>query len=316
MPPFDGDDTQVVARPPVPLIAGRYEIRDRIGAGAMGQVVEAYDHRLRRLVALKLMPHGDQPEAMRRFRLEAQAVARLRHPGIVAVHDEGEGPDFAWIAMELVIGETLRDALDRGRPALDETVRIITALLDALGHAHERGIVHRDVKPANILLCASLDGLGEVRLADFGLAQAEGTLATEADRTAVGDMLGTPGVMAPEQIRGEAVDARADLWAVGVILYEMLTGRRPFGGGLPGLYGAILAAEPPPPCGLVPGLPEAFDGLLARALAKHREARFATAAEMAAALARAATPAAPPTQRRAGRLAWAWPLRRRSAAPA
>ena len=285
MPPFDGDDTRVIAPPNVPLIAGRYEIRDRIGAGAMGQVLEAYDHRLRRLVALKLMPRGDGPEALRRLRLEAQAAARLRHPGIVAVHDEGEGPDFLWIAMELVIGETLRDALDRGRPSLAETVRVVTALLDALGHAHDRGIVHRDVKPANILLGASMaDGLGEVRLADFGVAQAAGSLADDAAHAHAGEMVGTPSVMAPEQIRGEPVDARADLWAVGVILYEMLTGQRAFRGAMPALSQAVLTAEPAPPSQLCPGLPAALDGLLARALAKDRAHRFGDAAAMAAAL--------------------------------
>lgn len=293
MPPFDGDETQVITQPCVPLISGRYEIRDRIGAGAMGQVLEAFDHRLRRLVALKLVARGDDAEVLRRFRLEAQAAARLRHPGIVAVHDEGEGPDFAWIAMELVIGETLRDALDRERPSLAETIRVVTALLDALGHAHDRGIVHRDVKPANILLATALEeGLGEVRLADFGIAQAQGSLAAGADRTRLGDMLGTPSVMAPEQVRGEALDERVDIWAAGVILYEMLTERRPFGGTLPGLYQAVLWHEPTPPSQLRPGLPAALDAVVARALAKDRDDRFGSAPEMAAALRRAVAPPA------------------------
>ena len=317
------------ARPPaIPLIAGRYEPRDRIGQGAMGQVVEAYDHRLGRLVALKLMPCTDDAEACRRFELEAQSVARLRHPGIVTVHDVGQGADFRWIAMELVIGETLKSVLDRGEPVpLSETVRVICALLDALGHAHGRGIVHRDVKPANILLAMGLEeGLGEVRLADFGIARASGGLGEETERTRVGEVLGTPSAMAPEQLLGEVADHRADLWAVGIILYQMLTGRRPFTAALPALYAEVLSREPAPPSALVPGLPPGFDAVIATALAKPREGRFANAAAMAAAIrpladrraahrvaltappdaGGAASPAAPVA-------GWRWPWRRRAA---
>ena len=270
-----------IPAPHAPLIASRYEIRDRIGQGAMGQVFEAFDHRLRRLVALKLtaFPAGANTAELRaRFRLEAQAAARLRHPGIVAVHDEGEGRDFAWIAMELVIGETLRQALDRGRPGMAEAVRVATDLLAALGHAHDRGIIHRDVKPANILLEAGLQaGLGEVRLADFGVARASGMLDTGLD--VPGEMLGTPSAMAPEQVRGEAMDSRTDIWAVGVVLYEMLTGRKPFGGSVPGLFDAIQHLPPP-----MHDLPPALAAVVARALAKRPGDRFPSAAEMAAAL--------------------------------
>lgn len=298
MPPFDGDSTLIAQPPSAARIAGRYEPRDRLGAGAMGQVFEAYDHRLRRLVALKLIPlDRNAAEARRRFQLEARAVARLRHPGIVAVHDVGEGPDFAWIAMELVIGHTLRAQLDCERPSLAETIRIITALLDALGHAHARGVVHRDVKPANILLGVGLEAhWGEVRLADFGIAIAGGSLG---GGEIAGEIIGTPGVMAPEQWRGEPACPQADLWAVGVILYEMLTGRRPFAGCMPGLADAVLHSQPLPPCALLPGLPPGLDGVVARALSKDRQGRFADAATMADALlaAQAPAPHAPqPTQ--------------------
>ena len=273
--------------PEAPLIAGRYEVRDRIGQGAMGQVLEAFDHRLRRLVALKLMafPAGsDAAELRARFRLEAQAAARLRHPGIVAVHDEGEGRDFAWIAMELVIGETLRNALDRGPPGVAEALRLTGELLAALGHAHDRGIVHRDVKPANILLEAGMQaGLGEVRLADFGVALARGALGAGID--VPGEMLGTPSTMSPEQVRGEATDHRADIWATGVVLYEMLTGRKPFGGSMPGLFHAIQHHQPP-----WHELPPGLAVVLARALAKRAQDRFASAAEMGAAMGGAAPP--------------------------
>ena len=268
------------------LIAGRYEVRDSIGRGAFGEVFEAYDRVLGRLVAVKVMPiahnlGAEGRESLRRFQVEARAVSRLTHPNIITVHDFGQGERFAWIVMELVIGETLADALRRtGPPPLHETSRILCALLSALHAAHERGIVHRDVKPGNILLEMNLeDGLGEVRLSDFGIARTEAE-----DRTAVGQMIGTPWVMAPEQLRGEAVDRRTDLWAAGVILYDMLTGERPFKGTMPGIFHRIQHEEPPPPTRLRAELPPTVDALIARALAKAPQDRFATAEEMAAAI--------------------------------
>lgn len=276
------------------LVGARYELRDRIGSGASGQVFEAYDRRLGRLVALKTLPLSDDSastatEEMQRFLLEAQSVSRLSHPGIVTVHDFGQEAGFAWIVMELVIGETLRALLDSGtRPGPEETVRIGCALLDALHYAHRRGIVHRDVKPANILLVASLDpGLGDVRLADFGIAH-----AIDGEQTEQGQLVGTPGAMSPEQVRCEALDHRTDLWATGVVLYEMLTAKRPFRGGLPAIFQNILTEEPPPPSSLVHGLPTALDAVIATALAKRREDRFADAAAMAQALRAALGPAA------------------------
>jgi serine/threonine-protein kinase len=268
------------------LIAGRYEIRDSIGRGAFGEVFEAYDRVLGRLVAVKVMPIAqtlgpEGRESLRRFQIEARAVSRLTHPNIITVHDFGQGERFAWIVMELVIGETLTAALRRtGPPPLAETSRVICALLAALHAAHERGIVHRDVKPSNILLEMSLDeGLGAVRLSDFGIARTDAE-----DRTAVGQMMGTPWVMAPEQLRGETVDRRTDLWAVGCILYEMLTGERPFSGTMPGIFHRIQNEDPKPPTLLRAELPQAVDGLIARALAKAPDDRFATAEDMAAAV--------------------------------
>jgi len=286
-----GGDSADVA--PARVIADRYEVRDRIGRGAFGEVFEVYDRRLSRLVALKTMPIGlatdaEAAEDLRRFHQEAQSVARLSHPGIVTVHDFGQTKDFAWIVMELVIGETLKAVLDRGeRPAVGETVRVVCALLDALHYAHGRGIVHRDVKPANILLALSAeDGLGEVRLADFGIARIGDTQHTMA-----GQMMGTPSTMSPEQLRGEDVDARSDLWSAGVILYEMLTGARPFPGGMPVIFHNILTLDPKPPSEVAPGVPPAFDTVVAKALAKAPAERYPDAAAMAAAI-RAAAPAA------------------------
>lgn len=262
-----------------PLIAGRYAVRDMIGQGACGTVLEAMDLRLRRLVALKLIRQGGEEPA--RIAAEAHAAARLVHPNIIAVHDAGDGRDFAWIAMELVIGEPLSALLAReGALPEADAAGIAAQLLGALGHAHGRGVVHRDVKPANILLAMDeRAGPGEVRLGDFGLAQLGAPDVSEA-----GQMLGTPAWMAPEQVRGEAVDHRADLWAAGVVLYQCLTGERPFRGQMPGLLTRILGEEPVPPSQLRRGLDPRWDGVLARALAKAPEARFASAAEMAEAL--------------------------------
>ncbi len=268
------------------LIAGRYELRDSIGRGAFGEVFEAYDRVLGRLVAVKVLPvtqnlGAEGRESLRRFQVEARALSRLKHPNIVTIHDFGQGERFAWFVMELVIGETLADALrGTGPPPILETSRILCALLSALHAAHERGIVHRDVKPANIMLEMNLeDGLGEVRLTDFGVAQ-----AGVEERTAIDQMIGTPWVMAPEQVVGGAVDRRTDIWAAGVILYEMLTGQRPFKGTIPGIFHRIMNEGPPPPTSIRAELPPAVDALIGRALAKAPEDRFATAEEMAAAI--------------------------------
>lgn len=257
------------------LIAGRFAPRDLLGQGACGTVLEAMDLRLRRLVALKLIRQGGIDPG--RIAAEARAAARLIHPNIVAIHDAGDGPDYAWIAMDLVIGEPLSARLAReGRLPPAEAGRIALQLLDALGHAHGRGVVHRDVKPANILLAADS---GDLRLGDFGLAQ-----LGHGDPEEAGGLYGSPAWMAPEQVRGEAVDHRADLWAAGVVLYEALTGRRPFEGRMPAVLNAILETEPPPPSRAAPGLDPGWNRVLARALAKSPEARFANAAAMARAV--------------------------------
>lgn len=258
------------------LIAHRYEVRDLIGQGACGTVLEAMDTRLCRLVALKLIRKGGEEPT--RIAAEARAAARLVHPHIVAVHDSGDGRDFAWIAMDLVIGEPLSALLARAGQLNEwHAARIGIQLLDALGHAHGRGVVHRDVKPANILLAMDeRDGPGELRLGDFGLAQMGAPDASEA-----GLMLGTPAWMAPEQVRGEPADHRADLWAAGIVLYQCLTGARPFRGEVPGLLAHILGEAPPP---LPAGLDPRWDALMERALAKAPGDRFQSAAEMLAAI--------------------------------
>jgi serine/threonine-protein kinase len=274
------------------VIAGRYEIRDIVGRGAHALVAEAFDRRLSRLVALKLLPYRtdeQSAELLARFEQEARAVARLSHPGIVAVHDFGHGPDYAWLVMELVIGGSLEDALGRvSHLPVEDAARITIELLEALGSAHGRGVVHRDVKPANILLVEGVeDGLGRVRLTDFGVAHLP-DWQTESGLTTGGQMLGTPATMAPEQVRGELPDPRMDIWAAGVVLYRMLAGRRPFeGGSLYATMHAIQSHDPDPPSRFVPGLPKQLDAVVARALFKDPAGRYQHAAAMADALRRA-----------------------------
>jgi len=286
--PSTGHDEDTVAVSPFSqsaapsLIADRYEIRDFLGRGGCGEVFEAYDRVLGRLVAVKVIPLGEDEssagqERLRDFQKEARGVSRLSHPSIITVHDFGQGQGVAWIVMELVIGETLREVLTRmGRLPVDEAVRISCALLGALHYAHGRGVVHRDVKPGNILIEYSLtEDLGAVRLSDFGIARMGGE-----EKTTVSQMLGTPWFMAPEQFRGEPVDHRIDIWAAGIVLHEVLTGERAFSGPIPAIFHRIQTEVPPAPSTLRPDLPAGFDAVVAKALAKDPAARFATAQEM------------------------------------
>lgn len=282
------------------LIAGRYEIRDLLGRGAGGTVLAAMDRQLCRLVALKLIrrPGPAEPEAreaLQRALREAQLAGRLSHPNILAVHEAGTCPDYAWIVHELVVGETLRTALEReGPPPLPEVVRIMGEVLAGLAAAHARGIVHREVKTQTILLVERPGpGLGRVRLTDFGIAR-----LAEAGLAVHGQAPPTPGNLAPEQLRGAPVDHRVDLWGAGIVLYQLLTGGPPFEGAPVSVMQAILEAAVPPPSLRAPGLPLGFDAVIARALAKCPGDRFADAESMAKAIRVAAMPPSLPVPRR------------------
>ncbi|MCO6419001.1 serine/threonine-protein kinase [Siccirubricoccus sp. KC 17139] len=272
-------------------IAGKYELRGTLGAGAMGTVYEAVDRLIERRVAIKVVkkpPPGDPEgeEAHARFRREAQAAGRLAHNNIVGVYDYGENAETAWIVMELVEGGSVKDRLDRKeRFPVAEIVRLMDGVLSALAYSHGRGVVHRDIKPANIMLAAD----GTVKMADFGIARLENSSMTQ-----VGTVMGTPSYMAPEQLRGETVDARADIWAAGVMLYQLLTGEKPFDGGLAALMHKVMNAEPIPPSQLAGTCPRAFDAVVAKALAKRPEDRWPTATAFAEAIRRAASGEAPP----------------------
>ena len=223
---------------------GKYEIKRPLGRGAMGIVYEGWDPIIARRVAIKTvrLPDSSDPDtedALTRFRREAQAAGRLTHPNIVAVYDYGETHDLAYIVMEFVDGPPLKTLLDKHeRFALDDAVRVMHDLLAGLQFSHERGVVHRDIKPANVMLTST----GQAKIADFGIARIESSSMTQA-----GTLLGTPAYMSPEQFMGQVVDARTDIYSSGVLLYQLLTGERPFDGGLSAIMHKALNTEPPAP---------------------------------------------------------------------
>ncbi|HEX6793303.1 MAG TPA: serine/threonine-protein kinase [Casimicrobiaceae bacterium] len=260
---------------------GKYEIRRELARGAMGIVYEAYDPLIKRRVALKTI-RPDQLDGERaadmiaRFRREAQAAGRLNHPNIVAIYEFDEDAGTAFIAMEFVEGRELKDSFAANeRFRMADIERIMTALLEALDYSHKQGVVHRDVKPANIFL---LDN-GGVKVADFGIAHIESSNLTQ-----VGTVVGTPNYMSPEQIMGLPVDGRSDLFAAGVILYQFVTGERPFAGSSTTTMQKVLKEEPLPPSTLNVQLPPAIDAVVRKALAKRPDDRYATAHEFAQAL--------------------------------
>ena len=272
---------------------GKYPITAVLGEGAMGVVYKAHDPGIGRLVAIKTVraellndPFDAAPADAQaadgmaaRFRNEARAVGRISHPGIVAIYEYGEDAGTAFIAMEFVEGRTLADLLGTG-PLLPEpeVLRVMDQLLDALDCAHQAGVWHRDIKPANLIVTAG----GRVKVTDFGIARIE-----NAGLTLVNSQIGTPGYMAPEQYTGEGVDHRADLYAAGVLLYRMLTGRKPFEGAAASVMFKVMSQDPQPPSELVEGARgSAYDAIISRALAREPAARFQSATEFRRALAK------------------------------
>jgi eukaryotic-like serine/threonine-protein kinase len=260
---------------------GKYEIKRTLGRGAMGIVYEGWDPIIARRVAIKTvrLPDSADPEteeALARFRREAQAAGRLTHPNIVGVFDYGETNDLAYIVMEFVDGPPLKSVLDKQeRFVLADIVRIMEDLLAGLQFSHERGVVHRDIKPANVMLTTS----GQAKIADFGIARIESSSMTQA-----GTVLGTPAYMSPEQFMGQVVDSRTDIYSSGVLLYQLLTGERPFEGGMSAIMHKALNTDPPAPSQLSVTAPPAFDAVVRRAMAKRPEERFASATAFLAAV--------------------------------
>lgn len=279
LPALEGDPVMPELRK-----LGRYELRRVLGKGAMGVVYEGFDPNLSRLVAVKtiLKSVALDPDTERaysaRFTQEAKAVARLNHPNIVQVYDFGVEGEVAYLVMEFIQGRELRSLFEaRENFAQDEVVRIVCELLDALDFAHDAGVVHRDVKPANVML----DSQRRAKLADFGVARVQ----DGAHRSMAGTMVGTPAFMSPEQISGRKIDRRTDIFSAGTILYRFLTGEQPFtGDGAWTVAKKIMESDPPPPSSVVKSVSPAYDAIVGKALAKNPAQRFASAKEFATAL--------------------------------
>ena len=256
---------------------GRYEILEEIGRGAMGAVFRARDPLIDRVVAIKTinvgLSRGEAEAFAKRFEGEARSAGRLNHPNIVTIYDVGKSGDVAYIAMELLEGQSLRDILDSGVVLSPPTIADIAAqIADGLASAHQAGVIHCDIKPANIVVQPG----GLVKITDFGIA-----MLPTGSRSFIGSVAGSPKYISPEQVVGRPVDARSDLFSLGAVLYELLTGTPPFAGtALDEILHNVINASPDPPTSRNRRLPAAFDAIVARALAKHPDNRYQSAREM------------------------------------
>jgi eukaryotic-like serine/threonine-protein kinase len=273
------------------MIDGRYRILERLGSGGMAEVYCAEDQQLGRRVALKVLHRrfAEDEQFVERFRREASSAAGLSHPNVVAIFDRGEWDGTYYIAMELVDGRTLKEIVrEKGPAPPDAAVDVTLQILRAARYAHKHGVVHRDIKPHNVLI----DQDGRVRVTDFGIAR-----AGASDMTETGSVMGTAQYLSPEQAQGRPVDARSDLYSIGIVLYELLTGQVPFDADSPVTVALKQVSElPVPPAELVPAIPPAIDAVVLRAMEKDPGLRYQSADEFIAALeaARAAPQQLPP----------------------
>jgi Tol biopolymer transport system component len=268
---------------------GHYRIVSPLGAGGMGEVYRARDPRLERDVAVKVLPEHfvEDADSLARFQAEAKAIASLSHPNIVAIHDTGQEGKQLFVVTELLEGETLRSRLRQGPLGVRKAAEHAARVAEGLAAAHDKGIVHRDIKPENLFLTSD----GRVKILDFGLARQDSLIAgtgdlssspTAARPTHPGAMIGTVGYLAPEQARGEVADHRADIFALGAVLYEMLAGRRAFAGTSPAeLLSSVLRDEPPPLSDADPRIPKALDLIVQHCLEKSPDERFQSARDLA-----------------------------------
>ena len=265
---------------PLPESIGRFKIQEVLGRGGMGEVYKAFDPTLQRTVAVKTVrPDIDRPEYLDRMMREAQACARLSHPNIVTVYEASQIDGLVYIAMEYLQGQNLAEVLQTKALSFEEKIRILSKVLEALHHAHDLDVVHRDIKPSNIHLQSD----GSIKLMDFGLAR----VLVADTLTASGNVLGTPHYASPEQLKGESVDRRTDIYSTGVMAYEMLAGRRPFEPDNETISSVILKVIQQPAAPMDTDmsrmLPE-IESIVSRAMAKLPKERFQTAADLKTAL--------------------------------
>ena len=262
-----------------PRTLGRYELLAELGKGAMGVVYRANDPLLDRLVAIKTVNMSFDPQEMAeyegRFYQEAKAAGSLNHPNIVTIYDIGKTGNIAYMAMEFLQGEELRSLMSTGRPlAAARSVEITAQVAEGLAYAHQHGVVHRDIKPANVMLAVT----GLAKITDFGIAR----MRSAEVKTQTGIVLGSPRYMSPEQVAGKRAEPRSDIFSLGVILYEMLTGKPPFTGeDVTSVMFQIMNLVPPPPSSINTRVPEILDFIVAKAIAKSLDDRYSSAEEFA-----------------------------------
>ncbi|OEU65538.1 MAG: hypothetical protein BBJ57_00375 [Desulfobacterales bacterium PC51MH44] len=260
---------------------GRYRVLKELGKGAMGIVYKAFDPQIDREVALKILRKDrlTNDEFTQRFLKEAKAIGRLSHPNIVTVYDVGQDHGTIYIAMEFLEGRPLDEAIKEDKLKITDIGSIGVQIAEALNYAHQKGVIHRDIKPANIILNSD----GRIKITDFGVAQIEDLLTIH--QTQAGAILGTPLYMSPEQVNAQPVDGRSDLYALGVILYVLLTGSKPFTGkNLTAIFAAIINSKPAVPIEIVSGISKAQSDLIMKSINKEPDRRFQTGREMAEAL--------------------------------
>ncbi len=260
---------------------GRYQIIEEVGKGSMGIVYKAHDPQIDRRVALKVLRQDrlTSDDFIYRFLKEARAIGRLSHPHIVTVYDVGEDHGTIYIAMEFLEGKPLNQVMGERRLGLREIIGIGIQAAETLDYAHQKGIVHRDIKPSNILLQSS----GQIKITDFGIAHIEDPSASV--QTQAGEILGTPAYMSPEQVMSRPVDGRSDLFSLGIILYELSTGRKPFGGeNLAAIFNSITQEIPSQPMRINPELPTDLSQIIMKCLNKKKEERFQSGKILANAL--------------------------------
>jgi len=264
-----------------PMNYGRYQVVKELGRGAMGLVYQAHDPEIDRLIAIKALREDrlTSDSFVKRFLKESRAIGRLSHPNIVAVYDVGQDHGTVYIAMEFLEGKPLDSLLAEKQFSISEIVNLGIQAAETLDYANQKGIVHRDVKPSNIILQAN----GQIKITDFGIAHIEDPSAPV--QTQAGEILGTPAYMSPEQVLSQPIDGRSDLFSLGIILYELSAGKRPFSGAnLAAIFQSITRENPPPPSQINPSLPQDFSQIVMKCLAKKPEERFQTGQALAASL--------------------------------